>query len=92
MTFYDIVAICDGVDCADELTWTPRVKDANCEMTAHILSSRAISITWDVNAKSRYDALSEAELFDLNYHGFATRLGLERPSNASMATSMAAVS
>ena len=84
VTFHDIVALCDdGIDCADELVWTPSVKDANCDMTAHVLNSRAISITWDTSAASAYDHLSDVELFDLNHRGWATRLGLERPSNAS---------
>lgn len=87
VTFYDIVALCDGVDCADEIEWRADVKDANCDMTAHILNSRAISITWDTSASSEYDDLSEAELFDLNFRGWARRLGLERPpaQNASVA-------
>ena len=80
VTFYDIVAECDGKDCADDISWEAKVKDANCDMTAHILSSRAISITWDTSVASKYDAMSEQELFDLNHHGWATKLGLARPN------------
>ena len=84
MTFYDIIAECDdAIDCADEIAWTPDVKDANCDMAAHVLDARTISITWDTSATSAYDRLSALELFELNHRGWATRLGLERPANAT---------
>ena len=84
VTFYDIIAECDdAIDCADEIAWTPDVKDANCDMAAHVLDARTISITWDTSATSAYDRLSALELFELNHRGWATRLGLERPANAT---------
>ena len=84
VTFFDIVIECDGVDCADDVLWEANVKDANCDMAANILDSRTISITWDTSASSKYDALTDTELFDLNHHGWATKLGLERPVDADI--------
>jgi hypothetical protein len=80
VTFRDIVAECDGKDCAKDIMWTPKVKDANCDMKANINSDGTIAITWDVNAKSIYDGLSYAELYDANYHGWAKRFNLTRPA------------
>lgn len=81
VTFRDIVVECDGKDCASQVKWTPKVKDANCNMAAHIDSKgNTISITWDTSAASMYDNHTRAELFDLNYHGWATKLlNLTRP-------------
>ena len=81
VVFTDIVAECDGKDCAASIQWKPMVKDANCEMTAHIApGNKEISITWNTKATSRYDNLTESELFDLNMHGqWAERLSLSRP-------------
>lgn len=83
VTFYNIQAECDGVDCTDDIVWSAEVKDENCDMQAHILDSSTISITWDTSTSSRFDGLSDAQLFDLNYHGWATKLGLERPTEGS---------
>jgi hypothetical protein len=65
-----------------QVSWEANVKDANCDMTAHILGARAISITWDTSAASSVDHLTDAERYRLNYHGaWATRLGLPPPDN-----------
>ena len=64
--FYDIYAECDGADCTSAITWETDVKDANCNMAAHVLNSTTISITWDTSAASRYDGMSYDELRELN--------------------------
>ena len=35
-------------------------------------NENTISITWNTNAKSKYDKLSQQELFELNFKGWAT--------------------
>jgi hypothetical protein len=83
VTFRDIIVECDGVDCTNTMVWTPKVKDANCKMTGHYDKAKnAISITWDTSAASKYDDYSDEEMFDLNYHGWATHLALQRPGSA----------
>ena len=74
--FYDISAECDGgADCTDELVWETAVKDANCDMAAHVLSSTSISITWNTSAASRYDGVPYDEIRLLNsQHGWAKAL------------------
>lgn len=81
VTFTDIVAECDGKDCRSEIVWTAKVKDANCNMAAHIAAGGSeISITWDTSAPSKYDNMTATELYDLNMHGtWAQNLQLERP-------------
>lgn len=79
VVFYDIIAECDGVDCVNDIVWSPKVKDPNCDMTAHILDSTTISITWNTSSPSAYDHLSDRELYDLNMHGWATKLNIKRP-------------
>lgn len=80
VTFRDIIVECDHKDCTQEIVWSPKIKDANCDMKAVIdKASNEISITWDTSMPSRYDNLTDAELFDLNYHGWATQLQLSRP-------------
>eukprot|EP00038_Savillea_parva_P006838 m.166238 g.166238 ORF g.166238 m.166238 type:complete len:256 (-) comp12661_c0_seq1:162-929(-) len=74
VTFTNITAECDGVDCTKSIRWDAKVKDANCNMKANIKSPTEISITWDTSAPSKYDNYTEAELFDLNYHGWATNV------------------
>eukprot|EP01129_Flabellula_baltica_P003278 TRINITY_DN13075_c0_g1_i1.p1 TRINITY_DN13075_c0_g1~~TRINITY_DN13075_c0_g1_i1.p1 ORF type:complete len:265 (+),score=48.82 TRINITY_DN13075_c0_g1_i1:28-795(+) len=80
VTFTDIKVECDGKDCTNDVKWSAEVKDANCDMKAHILSQTTIAITWNVNAVSKYDNHSPAELFDLNYHGWARNFPLKRPT------------
>lgn len=83
VTFRDIIVECDGVDCTKDVQWKPKVKDANCNMKAHVDKDKnTISITWDTSAASKYDDYSNEQLFDLNYHGWATRLPLQRPGSA----------
>lgn len=36
VTFTNIVAECDGKECTKDIEWEARVKDPNCEMTAHV--------------------------------------------------------
>ena len=81
VTFTDIVAECDGKDCRSKIVWSAKVKDANCNMAAHIAAGGSeISITWDTSAPSKYDNMTAAELYDLNMHGaWARNLQLERP-------------
>jgi hypothetical protein len=82
VTFRNIIVECDGEDCAKDVVWTPRVKDPNCNMQAHVDKEKnTISITWDTSAKSEYDNFTDQELFDLNYHGWATNLPLQRPGS-----------
>merc|ERR550539_2280872 len=79
VTFTNITAECDGKPCTDEIVWASKVKDANCNMKANIIDSQTISITWDTKAASKYDNYTRAELYDLNMHGWAKSLNLERP-------------
>ena len=81
VTFTDIVAECDGKDCASQIEWSAKnFDDKHCDMQAHIApGNQNISITWDTTAASKLDGLSDAALFDLNHHGWATALNLERP-------------
>ena len=70
VTFTDIVAECDGKDCTSSIVWSPMVKDANCEMAAHIAAGgKEISITWSTSVASKYDNMTATELYDLNMHG-----------------------
>ena len=71
VTFRDIVAECDGKTCTNDIKWAAKVKDANCDMKANIISNTEISITWNTKASSRYDSFNEKELFQLNAHGWA---------------------
>lgn len=82
VTFRNITAECDGKDCTKDIKWQSKVKDANCNMAAHINDDGTISITWDTSAPSKYDNMTRAQLFDLNYHGWARspRLNLTRPA------------
>ena len=79
--FRDIKIECDNADCTNSVQWKPMVKDANCDMQAHINSNGTISITWDTSAQSKYDDKSPQELFDINYNGWATKIpSLKRPA------------
>jgi hypothetical protein len=80
VTFEDIVIECDGKDCTNQTKWTPMVKDSNCNFKANIISPSQISITWDTSAASKYDNHTDAELYDLNYKGWATKLNIKRPA------------
>jgi hypothetical protein len=67
VTFRNITAECDGVDCAAATVWTAAVEDANCNMQAHISEgNKEISITWDTSMPSAYDGLSYDDLEALN--------------------------
>eukprot|EP01098_Paradermamoeba_levis_P007902 TRINITY_DN3290_c0_g1_i2.p1 TRINITY_DN3290_c0_g1~~TRINITY_DN3290_c0_g1_i2.p1 ORF type:complete len:282 (+),score=91.93 TRINITY_DN3290_c0_g1_i2:37-846(+) len=66
VTFREINIECDGKPCTNQIQWSAQVKDANCDMTAHIINSTTISITWSTSASSRYDSLSDDELVMLN--------------------------
>jgi hypothetical protein len=68
VTFTNITAECDGVDCAKDIQWEAKQKVDHCAMTAHI-NDNNISITWDYSLPSKYDALSREELYHLNHHG-----------------------
>jgi len=71
---FDVVKLeCDGSDCMNEIKWEAKVKDANCNMQAHIESPKQISITWDTTTPSKYDNFTQAELVALNAHGWAAR-------------------
>jgi len=59
-------AECDGVDCKNQIQWAAKVKDANCQMAAHILSQTSISITWNIKAASAYDNVPREELIKMN--------------------------
>lgn len=74
VTFTNISIECDGSDCTKDVTWASKVKDANCNMKANIISPTEISISWDTSAPSRYDNFTDSELFALNYHGWATKI------------------
>ena len=74
VVFRNIYVECDGRDCTNDVQWESKVKDANCGMKANIKSSTEISITWDTSMASSYDNMTDAELFKLNYHGWATNL------------------
>lgn len=80
--FFNITAECDGVDCASELGWQAKVKDPNCDMKAVINTDGTIDITWNTAMESKYDNMTRAELYDLNMHGWASNLGLKRPTEA----------
>jgi len=81
VTFFDIVAECDGADCTNDIKWEAKVKDANCEMKAVITSNTEISITWSNSAASRFDNMTAGQIYDINNHGWARSLNLTRPSN-----------
>lgn len=53
------------------MQWSAHVKDANCDMTAHIMSNTEISITWDTSASSRYDNVDPKVLAMINGNGWA---------------------
>lgn len=71
VTFYDIVVECDGQDCTDDVQWSAKVKDANCDMAAHIDSQREISLTWSTTSESRFDNMTREEAVRENYNGWA---------------------
>jgi hypothetical protein len=71
VTFTDINIECDGKDCTEDVKWESKVKDANCDMKANIISPTSISITWDTSMASKYDNYTKNELFQLNSHGWA---------------------
>ena len=83
VTFTDIVAECDGKDCASQIEWSAKnYDDRHCDMQAHIApGNQNISITWDTSAVSKLDGLSDAALYDLNtkHGGWATALNITRP-------------
>ena len=82
VTFTDIVAECDFEDCTEKIQWTAKVKDPNCDMTAHIDSQTKIRITWDTNMVSKYDNMTDAELFEFNLNRGGKRGVWERMLNS----------
>jgi hypothetical protein len=74
VTFTNITAFCDGTPCTTDIKWEAKVKDANCGMQAVINSPESISIKWDTSMESDYDNHTRAELFDLNFNGWAKNL------------------
>jgi hypothetical protein len=80
VSFYDILVECDGKDVTTDVKWAAMVKDPNCDFTAHINNSTSIDITWNTKGISKLDHLTDAEIFDYNYHGWATRLPIQRPA------------
>ena len=72
VTFSNITAECDGEDCTKSIKWSAKVKDANCDMKAHITSPEEISITWDTKAKSVHDGKSMEEMIEMNRGRWAT--------------------
>ena len=86
VTFTDIIAECDGKDCAAAMTWKPVVFEDHCDFRGHVASGNSeISLTWNTKMESKYDNFTRAELFDLNgganINTWAGKLGLERPAN-----------
>ena len=71
VTFKDIYAECDNTDCTSDIKWEAKVKDPNCDMKANIIDTKTISITWDPNAKSKYDNMKKNELIHMNALGWA---------------------
>ena len=67
VTFRNITVECDGNPC--DISWEAKVKDPNCDMTAHINKDGTISITWDTSLPSKYDNMTTAELYALNAKG-----------------------
>ena len=85
VTFFDIVAQCDGKDCTQSLVWSPKAKTPNCNMKAVINKPEdTVSITWDTTLPSRYDNMTDSELWDLNMAsaGWVSKLQLQRPSES----------
>merc|ERR1711937_588893 len=64
--FTNIKIECDNEDCTKSVEWAAKVKDSNCEMTAHIDNPEQIRITWNTGADSKYDSLTPQELLLLN--------------------------
>lgn len=92
VTFHDIVIECDGQDCKSEVQWEAKVKDANCDMTAHIQDESTISITWDTTAASIYDNMTRQELFELNSRtGHWPSWGTPRPRPGGLCSGVDAV-
>lgn len=73
VTFRNIVAECDGVDCTNAIKWAAAVKDANCNMQANIINQTEISITWSTKLPSAYDNRTVEELVSLNAKGWGER-------------------
>ena len=75
VTFRNITAECDGVDCTKDIKWEAKIMDANCNMAAHISpDNEEISITWDTSLASKYDNMTYEELHALNgAHGWGKR-------------------
>jgi len=72
VSFFDIIAECDGKDCVSDIVWANEVKDDNCEMATVVHDDqKTIDITWNVKAKSKYDDWTREELhsFNLNNGG-----------------------
>merc|ERR1712160_142046 len=76
VTFRNIIAECDGVDCVSDIVWTTAFVDDNCNMRAQVdkanlgYDSNEISITWDITAASKYDNHTVSDLLKLNAGGW----------------------
>jgi hypothetical protein len=82
VSFNIVAAECDGKDCTADIAWTAQNEDnKHCDMMAHIgADNKQINITWNTAATSELDGLSDAQLYDLNYNGWATALNITRPA------------
>jgi len=76
VTFRNIIAECDGKDCASDIKWTTAFVDDNCNMRAHVdkanlgYDSNEISITWDTSLSSKFDNYTTSELLHRNAGGW----------------------
>jgi len=76
VTFRNIIAECDGVDCTQSINWQAKVQDPNCNMAAHVekgamaTSENEISITWNPSMVSKYDNYTAIELIQHNAGGW----------------------
>lgn len=76
VTFRNIIAECDGSDCASTIDWSTAFVDDHCNMRAHVdkanlaYDSNEISITWDTSLSSKLDNYTATELVNLNARGW----------------------
>lgn len=79
VTFRNIIAECDGVDCTQSINWQAKVKDSNCGMQAHVesgakaTSENEISITWNTGMASKFDNWTAVDLINHNSGGWGAR-------------------
>jgi len=76
VTFRNIIAECDGVDCTQSINWQAKVQDPNCNMAAHVdkgamaTAENEISITWNPSMVSKYDNYTSIDLIRHNAGGW----------------------